>query len=112
MYTEYEVGQIPSDALTILVRDDDDGIVDLTQWDLMGIEILGSDNEQIDTTGIELFDESARNGIIAVKWPKTHSLFTKRGEYVLRLILSNLDGTRDYTRSCVLRVREFGRVNR
>lgn len=112
MITEYEVGQIPSDALTIVVRDDSDNAVNLTQWDNVDVEMLGSDNERIDLTGVTLFDESARNGIIAVKWPKSHSLFNKRGEYVLRLVLSNVDGTRDYTRSCVLRVREFGRVNK
>lgn len=112
MYTEYEVGQIPRDGLTLVVRDSNDGIVNLNEWDSVGVEMLGSDNEQIDMTGVALMDESARNGIMVVNWPKTHSLFTKRGEYVLRLVLSNLDGTRDYTRSCVIRVREFGRVNK
>jgi|GEM_PF-7077782 len=112
MYIEYEKGQIPSEPLTLSIRDDADSAVDLTQWDSLNVEMLGSDNESIDLSGVTLFDESARNGILAVMWPKSHSLFTKRGEYVLRLMLSNEDGTRDYTRSCVLRVREFGRVTR
>lgn len=111
MITEYEVGQIPARALALVVKDDRDNIVNLTAYTTYEIEILGSDNEKVDLTGVELQTEGARNGIIAVIWPKSRSLFNKHGEYIMRLVLKTTDGAIDYTRTHTIRVREFGRKN-
>lgn len=111
MITEYEVGQIPAQPLTIAVRDDADGSVNLTVYTTIKVEVLGSDNEKVDLTGVELFTEGARNGNIAVVWPKDRSLFTKHGDYLLRLALYDSEGSRDYTRPQTIRVRRFGGKN-
>lgn len=111
MITEYEVGQIPGEALPITVRDDADNRVNLTTYSSINVEMIGSDNEAIDLTGVTLFTQNARDGVIAVVWPKTHSLFTKRGDYMLRLALHGSDGARDYTRPATIRVRKFGGIN-
>lgn len=111
MITEYEVGQIPARALAIAVRDDLDNPANLLGYTSYEVELLGSDNERVDVTGITLNTEGARNGRFAIVWPKTHSLFTKRGEYLLRLVLRDAEGSRDYTRTHTIRVRAFGRNN-
>lgn len=111
MITEYEVGQIPSRPLGVLVRDDRDNPANLLAYTTYEIEMLGSDNEKVDLSGVELFTEGARNGILAIVWPKDRSLFNKRGEYLLRLVLRDDAGSRDYTRTHTIRVREFGRYN-
>jgi len=111
MITEYEVGQIPAKPLGILVKDDMDNPVDMTVYATIGLEILGSDNEVIDLKDVNLHTVGARNGILAVAWPKNRSIFTKRGDYVLRIVLRNAEGSRDFTRAHTIKVREFGRVN-
>lgn len=111
MITEYEVNQIPAKPLGILVKDDNDNAANLVVYSNISIELLGSDNEEVDLTGVQLHTEGARNGILAVIWPKDRSLFTQRGDYLLRLVLRDSEGSRDYTRTHTLRVREFGRYN-
>jgi hypothetical protein len=111
MITEYEVGQIPARPLGVIVKDDNDDPVNLLVYSTYEIELLGSDNEQVDLTGVQLHTEGARNGILAIIWPKDRSLFEKRGEYLLRLVLRDSEGSRDYTRTHTLNVREFGRFN-
>lgn len=111
MITEYEVGQIPAQPLAIAVRDDRDNPANLTGYTSYEIELLGSDNERVDLRGVVLNIEGARNGRFSVIWPRTRSLFTKRGEYLLRLVFKDDAGSRDYTRPHSIRVREFGRYN-
>jgi|SRR6478735_3610017 len=111
MITEYEVGQIPQQPLVVTVLDEFNNVPNLAGYTTYEIELLGSDNEGIDLTGVTLNTESARNGRFLVLWPKTHSLFTKRGDYLLRLVFKDDAGSRDYTRTHTIRVREFGRVN-
>lgn len=110
MITEYEVGQIPARPLAIAVKDDNDNPANLLGYTTYEIELLGSDNEPVDLTGVSLNIEGARNGRFAVVWPKNRSLFNKRGEYLLRLVLRDAEGSRDYTRTHTIRVRQFGRV--
>lgn len=111
MITEYEVGQIPGDALPISVRDNSDTPVNLSIYSSLELEILGSNNETLDLDGVTLHTQGARNGILAVIWPKDRSLFTEHGDYLLRIALHGSDGSRDYTRPHTIRVRGFGRVN-
>lgn len=111
MITEYEVGQIPAQPLSLAVRDDYDNVVNLTTYSNITVEVLGSDNEKVDLAGSSLFTEGARNGNVALFWPKGRSVFTKHGEYVLRLALYGSEGTVDFTRDHTIKVRKFGGKN-
>lgn len=111
MITEYEVGQIPAEPLGVEVRDDAGNLRNLTVYSTITLEVLGSNNEKVDLTGVELFTEAARNGQIAVYWPKNRSIFNKQGDYLLRLALRDAEGSLDYTRPGTIRVRRFGGKN-
>lgn len=112
MITEYEVGQIPARPLSIQIKDDFDNTASLLGYSIYGVELLGSNNEKVDLTGVVVNTESARNGRIVVIWPKDRSLFTKRGEYLLRLVFGDAQGSRDYSTPHTIRVSEFGRLNK
>lgn len=111
MITEYEVGQKPGEPLTITVYNDAGSRVNLSTYSNVKVEVLGSDNEAIDLTGATLYTQNMRDGIVAVVWPKDRSLFTKSGDYVLRLALYGTDGALDYTRAGTIRVHKFGGKN-
>lgn len=111
MITEYEVGQIPGDALPITVRDYADNPVNMAIYSALVLEMLGSNNEPVDLTGVTLYTQNARDGMLAVIWPKNRSVFTESGDYLLRVALHGSDGSRDYTRPHTIRVRRFGGIN-
>jgi hypothetical protein len=108
---DFEVGQIPSISLGIQIKDDNDNPVSLIGYPEVELEMLGSDNEKVDLTGVELQVVPTAIGQVALVWPKDRSLFTKKGKYVLRVALKSADGSVDYTRAAEIRVREFGRLN-
>lgn len=107
---EYEVGSIPSRPLTILVRDEMDNPVNVVGYDSWRLEMLGTDNEEVDLTGVSVFEIPQAIGMFSVSWPKNRSLFEKRGKYLLRLVLEMADGSKDITRTAEIRVRDFGRI--
>ena len=111
MITEYEVGQIPARPLNILINDNYGNPANLLVYTTFEIELLGSDNERVDLTGVELTTSGAKDGRFAVVWPKNRTLFRKSGAYLLRLVLRSSDGSRDYTTTHEIRVRDFGRFN-
>lgn len=107
---DYEVGQIPTRPLGIIVKDDNDNAMNTVGYQSATIEILGSDDERVDTTGVAVTVVPTALGAYAVEWPRNRSLFTKKGKYLLRLVLRKSDGSVDYTRPHEIRVREFGRI--
>jgi len=107
---DYEVGQIPSRSLGVVLKDDDDNAVNTVGYNSATIEILGTDNESVDTTGVLVSPVQTSLGSYLIQWPKDRSLFQKRGKYLLRLRLAKADGSVDYTRPYEIRVREFGKV--
>ena len=107
---DYEVGQIPSRNLGITVKNDDDEAVNTIGYNSVTAELLGSDNERVDLTGVTVTEVASALGTYVVAFPKDRSLFTKRGKYLLRLRLAKPDGSVDYTRPYEIRVRDFGRL--
>lgn len=106
---EYEVGAIPSRSATLLVRDELDNPVNIVGYDIE-LEMLDSDNEPVDLSGIQIFQIPQAIGMIAVTWPTNRSLFNKRGKYLLRLVMRTDSGAVDITRTAEIRVRDFGRI--
>lgn len=107
---EYEVGTRPSRPLTLLIRDELDNPVNIVGYANMRLEILDSDDNEMDLSGVVLTEIANEIGVVAVTWPKSRTLFNKRGKYVIRLVLEGADGTRDITRTAEIRVRDFGRI--
>lgn len=107
---DYEVGQIPSRNLGITVKNDEDATVNTIGYDSVTVELLGTDNERVDVTGVAVTEVATVLGTYVITWPKDRSLFTKRGKYLLRLRLAKPDGSVDYTRPYEIRVRDFGRL--
>lgn len=108
---DYEEGAIPSRPLTILVRDEFDTPVNTLSYDSWTLEMKGTDDEDVDLTGTQVSLIPSLEGSFSVVWPRDRSLFDKKGKYVLRLVLSKNDGSRDITRTAEIRVRDFGRLN-
>lgn len=108
---DYEVGQRPATNLGIDVKDQFDNPRNLVGYATVEIEMIGSDNERVDVTGVEVQAVPNALGRFAIVWPKDRSLFTKKGKYLLRLWFRKPDGSADPTRPVEIRVREFGRLN-
>lgn len=108
MINEYWVGQIPNRPLSILVKDSQGSDMDLSVYTTIKIIMLGTDNEEINTSGGSLNTSNALNGKIIYNWPTTKSLFDYPGEYIMQVELSGT-GKKDFTSSHSIRVRELGR---
>lgn len=108
---EYEAGAIPSSPLTIALRDEFDNPVLTVGYDNWYIEMLDTDDRPVDMTGVSIQQIPWAIGGFSVTWPRTRSLFTKKGRYILRLVLTKSDGSKDITRTAEIKVREFGRLN-
>ena len=107
---DFEVGEIPSDNIGVVIRDERDNAINLIGYPLIEVEILGTDDEKVDLTGVTLTTLTNAVGAVAIGLPKNRSLFTKKGEYKLRVVLRKADGSKDITRSAQINVREFGRI--
>ena len=107
---DYEVGEIPSVGLGVEVRDDRDNPISTIGYSSATLEIRGSDDEDVDLTGVTVERVPAYLGTYVVNWPKDRSIFTKKGKYLLRLVLRKSDGSVEYTRPTEIRVRDFGRL--
>lgn len=107
---DYEVGTIPSRPLTLLVKDELDNSVNVVGYENWYIEMLDSNDQKVDMTGVEIRDIPQALGAFSVSWPKNRVIFNEKGEYVLRLVLESIDGSRDITRVAQINVREFGRM--
>lgn len=107
---DYEVGARPTTPLTLLVRDELDKAVNVVGYDGWRLEMLDTDNKPVDMTGVTITEIPDAIGAFSVAWPKNRTIFNRKGQYVMRLILEKSDGSRDITRVGEIRVREFGRM--
>ena len=108
----YEVGQIPLRNLTMTVKGSYGRPANLSVYTDISVRMLGSDNEEVDLTGLNVNRGGASLGKVVLEWPRNRSLFTKSGEYLVQLILRTADGAKDITSPQLIRVRELGKVNR
>lgn len=106
---DYEVGAIPTQPLTIAVRDEQDYPVNTIGYDYVYVEMTDADNNKIDTSGVNLVEVPSTVGVYNLIWP-AYTIFTKRGIYTLRLVLMTSDARKDITRTAEIRVREYGRI--
>lgn len=107
---EYEVGTRPTRPLTLVVKDELDNPVNTVGYDSWMLEMRGTDDEDVDLTGVNILEVPNALGVFSVNWPKNRVIFDKRGKYLLRLNLITADGGRDITRIAEIRVRDFGKV--
>lgn len=107
--SNYWVGDIPSAPLTIRVRDSRGNPLNLLGY-TFEVNLLGSDNEEIDASGGVLQTAGAVDGRLVFRWPTDESLFDKPGEYLLQLELNGPSGTKDSTTAHTIRVRKLGGV--
>ena len=107
--SQYWVGQIPARPLSIDVRDSSGRAADLSIYTDYNVKMLGSDNEEIDLTGSQLYTGEAGVGHFVFFWPTERSLFTKTGVYVLQLEFVGA-GKRDFTTTHNIRVHRLGGV--
>jgi|SRR6478735_3045069 len=109
--SEFWVGEIPSKPLPINVVDSDNAPIQLSNFSTLRVRLLGSDNEEVDVTGIVLNQTGPLTGELTLRWPTDRSLFNKSGEYLLQLELDGANGTKEFTDAHTIRVRKFGGKN-
>lgn len=107
---EYEAGAIPSNPLTIIVKDELDNAVNVVGYDSWELQMKDTDDNEVDLSGVSIIEIPQVIGAFSVAWPKNRSLFEKRGSYILRFVLSKQDGSKDITRTAEINVRDFGRI--
>jgi len=107
---EFEVGAIPSQPISIAVRDEMDNPVNLIGYSGIRLEMLGQNGEPVDLSGILVQQVTSVIGGITVVLPRDRSLFSKKGIYTLRVVLETPGGQKDITRTGEIKVREFGRI--
>lgn len=107
--SRFEVGTIPARPQVFQFYDEDGEPANLAAYTDFSVEMLGSDNELVDLTGIELRSTGATNGRLVLIWPRRADVFSKTGRYVLRFKFSGL-GNVDFSETHEIRVTEFGRV--
>lgn len=108
--SQYWVGQIPARPIAIDVRDSDGRAVNLSSYSDFKVNVLGSDNEEVDLDGSVLTTSGASSGRFVFRWPTARSVFDKSGEYVLQLELTG-PGVKDFTTEHNIKVRKFGGKN-
>lgn len=108
--SQYWVGQIPSRPIAIDVRGSDGRAINLASYTGFRAIVLGSDNEEIDTTGAVLNTSQAGSGKFVFRFPTGRSLFDKEGEYLLQLELTG-GGYKDFTTEHHIKVRRLGGKN-
>lgn len=111
MISQYWKDQIPAKPLSIQVKDQGGNDANLSGYDSVTVEMVGSNNEIIDLTGSTIVSTNKNIGKIQFVWPTTRSLFDRTGDYVLQLKLGGT-GKLDFTSTHTIRVRELGRVGR
>lgn len=107
---QYWIGQIPSEPIAISVYNSNGRPKNLSGYTDFNVLLLGSDNEELETTGSILLTSGAVDGRFVFRWPTDRSLFEKAGEYLLQLEILGANGTKDYTTTHSIRVRRRGGV--
>jgi hypothetical protein len=103
----YEVGQIPSRPLVVLLKDEGGQNLDLSGYTNVRFRMKGSRNEDVDLIGSDVQIMDRRGGRVALHFAKDHSVFTNPGDYVFDVELSG-PSARDYTTSGTIRVTQLG----
>ena len=106
---DYEVGAIPTQPLTIAVRDELDNPINTIGYSSVTVEMTDSKNRKINTDGVVLVEVPGALGVYNLIWP-IYPIFTQKGIYTLRLVLATSDARRDITRTAEIMVREYGRI--
>lgn len=107
--SRFEVGTIPARPQVFQFYDEDGEPANLTAYTDFSVELLGSDNEKVDLSGVELRAADTVGGRLILIWPRRSNVFNKTGRYVLRFKFSGL-GNVDFSETHEIRVTEFGRV--
>lgn len=106
----YEKNQIPYRPVGITIVEEDSGTaMNLVPYDTIEVELIGSDNERVDTTGLLLNSQNRGSGQVFINWPVDRSLFTKTGKYLMRLKFTGT-GKNDFSDTVEIRVSDFGRM--
>lgn len=105
----YELGQIPSRPLVVALKDENGQPLNLAPYTTVNFRLKGSNNEDIDLSGgnVQVMDRAG--GRVALHFPRTHSVFTKTGDYVFDVELLGAQA-RDYTTTGTIRVTKLGGV--
>ena len=111
MISQYWRNQIPAKPLSIQVKDQSGNDSNLSGYDEINVQMVGSNNEIMDLTGSTIISTNKNIGKIQFVWPTDRSLFDRTGDYVLQLQLGGT-GKLDFTSTHNIRVRELGRVGR
>lgn len=102
------VGEIPAQALSIIVNDNDGLAVNLNSYDTLEVHLLDPRNNEIDVTGSQILIGQG-NGRLGWQLPNDRSLFENPGEYVMYLELRNATlGTVNFAGEYTIQVREMG----
>lgn len=105
----YEVGQIPSRPLVVALKDESGLPLNLAPYTDVRFRLKGSRNEDIDLSAGSVQVMDRVGGRVALHFPRTHSVFTKPGDYVFDVEL-NGESARDYTSTGVIRVTKLGGI--
>jgi hypothetical protein len=106
----YWISQIPQRPFGFTVKGSDGKPANLAGYTNYEVVILDPDNQIVDITGSQLQTAQASAGKFVFRWPTDRSIFTKKGEYLLQLKLTN-DTSRDFTSVHHIFVRELGGVD-
>lgn len=109
--SHYYVGQIPSRPIAIDVRDSNGLALNLSTYTSFKINVIGPNNQDIDTTGYTLATSGSSIGRFVFRWPTDRSVLKEPGEYLLQLEISGAGGTKDYTTPHTIKVRRLGGID-
>lgn len=107
--SQYWVGQIPALPLVIDVQDSKGNAINLLNYTTFTVNLLGSDNEEVDLDGSTLETAGADSGRFVFRWPTGRSVFENSGDYLLQLEMDG-DGVKDFTTVHDIKVHKFGGV--
>lgn len=101
------VGEKPGRVITISVYDELGKPFNLTPYTGVSLEILDTDNNVVDLTGSTTSVTDGIGGKIGFVFPSDRSIFTKPGEYLVRVKMTTATAL-DYTDAGGITVRKFG----
>lgn len=101
------VGEKPGRIIVISVYDEVGTPLNLTPYTSVTLEMIDTNNSQIDLRGSTTTVTDGIGGKIGFVFPSDRSVFTEPGEYLVRLRMEN-SSTLDYTDAGGITVRKFG----
>lgn len=105
--SRFEVGSIPARPQEFQFYDEDGETINVINYESIEVDLLGSNNEKIDLTGMEI--RTGTSGRLTFIWPR-REIFTETGQYLLRFKFVGSDSV-DFSETHEIRVTDFGRVN-